>query len=120
MELQSVRLVRRKTILKEWWPEVKENFWEQDAKEYIRILLKELMEQTMNEEIKQIVRSEEAPYRNGYYGRALVTQFGRIESIQVPRLRSGRFRTSVFQRYKRYQTVVEDLIEGIFLAGVST
>ena len=120
MELPSVKLLRRERILKEWWSEVKENFWEKDAKVHVKMLLKELMEQTMEEEIEQIIRVEEAPYRNGYYSRTLVTQFGRIEGIQVPRLRSGWFKTSVFQRYKRYQNVVEDLIEGIFLAGVST
>lgn len=59
-------------------------------------------------------------YRNGYYKRALVTQFGTIPEIKVPTLRNTSFRTKVFKRYKRYQDVVEDLIEDIFLAGVST
>ncbi len=118
--MNNVRLLRHTQILKEWWPEVKENFWEQDAKASVRMLVKELMEQTMDEEMEQIVKLKEAPYRNGYYSRSLVTQFGLIEEIQVPRFRYGRFKTSVFQRYKRYQNVVEDLVEGIFLAGVST
>lgn len=59
-------------------------------------------------------------YRNGYYERGLVTQFGTVDEIRVPRLRSGVFKTKVFRRYKRYQDVIEDLVEEIFLAGVST
>lgn len=123
MELQLHNPVQQRAILKEWWTEVKDNFWQKDAKEHVKVLLKELMEQTMLEEIQQLVRSftsDEAPYRNGYYHRDLVTQFGNIENIQVPRLREGSFKTQVFDRYQRYQNVVEDLVEGIFLAGVST
>ena len=123
MELPNVRLLRRGQILREWWTEVKENFWEQDARPQVKTLVKELMEQTLLEEIHRHRESyalKEAPYRNGYYERNLVTQFGSIEDLRVPRLREGRFRTRVFERYKRYQNVVEDLVEGIFLAGVST
>lgn len=121
MELQSVKLLRSNIILKEWWPEVKENFWEKDAKEHIKMLLKELMEHTMIEEIQQTVQSGETViYRNGYYERDLVSQFGNINDIRVPRLRNHPFKTQVFKRYQRHQDVVKDLIEDVFLAGVST
>jgi len=59
-------------------------------------------------------------YRNGYYERTLVTQFGIIQGIKTPRTRKGGFQTRVFRRYKRHERIVEDLIENIFLAGVST
>ena len=32
MELGAVRELPRTDILTEWWSEVKENFWEQDAR----------------------------------------------------------------------------------------
>jgi transposase-like protein len=112
-------------ILKDWWFEVKENFWQEDAKVKVKMLLKELMEQTMKEEMTQVLERNSyerkaSVYRHGYYPRDLVTQFGLIRDIQVPRAKNTQFKTRVFKRYRRFQDVVEDLVEGIFLAGVST
>lgn len=119
--LENVRLLRQGQILKEWWPEVKDNFWEADARIKVKNLLKMLMEQTLIEDLElRLENTLEAPYRNGYYSRALVSQFGVIEDLQVPRLRAGSFRNRVFGRYQRHQAQVEDLIQDTFLAGVST
>ncbi len=114
-------------ILKEWRLEVKENFWELDAKPHIRLLLKDFMERTMNQELSEILEREkydsveEGPYRNGFYERSLVTQFGLVECLRVPRTREGGvFKTSVFKRYRRFQDIVEDMIRDVFLAGIST
>ena len=121
----SARILPQSQILNEWWLEVKDKFWDQNAKEQVRKLLKNLMESTLKEELKEVIRREPyqrggVVYRNGHYQRSLVTQFGFVDGIRVPRLRHGSFKTQVFERYKRHQSVVEDLIEGIFLAGVST
>jgi len=125
--MEAVKLLPQYKILQEWWQEVKGNFWEQDAKPQVLKLVKELMESTMQEELTEYIgrgqyerSGEQIVYRNGYYERALVTQFGTISEIKVPTLRTIPFRTSVFKRYKRYQDIVEDLIEDIFLAGIST
>ena len=126
--MEAVGLLPQDTILQDWWAEVKDNFWEIDAKRRVKELVKDLMESTM---IHEIVKKtgvgyyknapqERQDYRNGYYERSLVTQFGIIQGIKTPRTRRGGFKTKVFRRYKRYQEIVEDLIEGIFLAGVST
>lgn len=123
--MEAGKLLPQSQILKEWWVEVKENFWEHDAKEKVRLLLKELMESTMQEEITEVLRRnpyerQADVYRHGYYERSLVTQFGTIPQISVPRLRGASFQTKVFKRYRRFQGIVEDLVEDIFLAGVST
>ena len=126
--MEAVRLLPQSKILHEWWREVKENFWEGDAKRAVKELLKELMESTMITEIVQKTGvgyykhgpEKRLDYRNGYYERTLVTQFGIIQGIKTPRTRKGGFQTRVFRRYKRHERVVEDLIENIFLAGVST
>ena len=126
--MEAVRLLPQETILQDWWQEVKENFWEADAKRQVKELVKELMESSMIQEIVQKTgvgyykhaKGERTDYRNGYYNRTLVTQFGIIQDIKTPRLRKGAFKTRVFRRYKRHQEIVEDLIEDIFLAGVST
>ena len=119
------KLLPQSQILKQWWTEVKENFWEEDAKVKVKLLLKDLMEETMKEEMTQVLNRDSYArkahvYRHGYYPRSLVTQFGLIQDIQVPRAKDTCFKTRVFKRYRRYQCVVEDLVEGIFLAGVST
>ena len=124
----NARILPQSQILKEWHLEVKENFWEADAKPHIRLLLKEFMERTMIQELSEILSreryestQEDGVYRNGFYERGLVTQFGLIENLQVPRIREGRiFKTSVFKRYRRFQDIVEDMIRDVFLAGIST
>ena len=120
-------LLPQKEILQDWWLEVKENFWEQDTKHEVKKLVKELMESTLEEDLAMYTKAQwhertatRRAYRNGYYKRNLVTQFGTINDIDVPYLRNAKYKTRVFKRYKRYQDIVEDLIEGIFLAGIST
>lgn len=125
--MEAVKELPQNKILQEWWQEVKDNFWADDAKPQVLKLVKELMESTLKEELT--LQAGRLPYqrsgkniiyRNGYYRRNLVTQFGTVSDIKVPTLRNSTFKTSVFRRYKRHQDIVEDLIEGIFLAGVST
>lgn len=119
--LDNVRLLRQGQILKEWWPEVKENFWDTDARLKVKHLLKMLMEQTLVEDLELQRRQMGQPaYRNGYYARSLVTQFGLINELRVPRLREDTFQTRVFDRYQRHQNQVDTMIQNTFLAGVST
>src|SRR3989338_4242613 len=108
--MEAVRLLPQSQILHDWWSEVKENFWQDDAKPQVLKLVKELMESTLKEDmILHIGRvpyqrtGTESVYRNGYYTRGLVTQFGTIGDIKVPRLREGVYKTKVLRRYKRYQ-----------------
>jgi len=119
--LNNVGLLRQEQILKEWWPEVKDNFWDTDVRLKVKELLKMLMEQTLVEDLElQRQKMTESTYRNGYYPRDLVTQFGLIQDLQVPRLREGLVRHRVFDRYQKHQRQVDDLIQNTFLAGVST
>lgn len=125
MERGAVSELPRKDILTEWWSEVKENFWEQEARPHMKQLLKELMQRSLIEEIEQLRRRDvtsDLPIvsRNGYYRRSLITHVGTLHDIRVPRLRTGHFHTKVFRRYRRCERLVEDVIREIFLAGVST
>jgi transposase-like protein len=124
MELNVVKELPRKDIVNEWWSEVKENFWE-DSRLQMKRLLKELMQQSLITEIEQIRRKdvvfdEPIVSRNGFYRRSLITQFGLIDGMRVPRLRKGGFKSRVFRRYQRCEQLVEDHIRNIFLSGVST
>lgn len=124
--MERVRLLSQDKILQEWWSEVKENFWS-DTKPEVLKLVKELMESSIQEDLEVYTKEQYDKqteryklYRNGSYQRGLVTQFGTLDNIRVPRLRKGGFKTKAFKRYHRYQDIVEDLILDIFLAGVST
>ena len=125
--MEYARLLPQGKILQEWWQEVKENFWSEDAKPKVLKLVKELMESTLEEDLQLYTQAQYHEqiaryklYRNGYYKRTLITQFGYVNDLNVPRLRSGGFKTRVFRRYHRLENIVEDLIMDIFLAGVST
>ena len=125
MELSAVQELPRKDILTEWWSEVKENFWEQDARPHMKQLLKGLMQRSLIEEIEQLRRRDVASdrpivSRNGDYRRSLITHVGLLHDLGVPRLRTGGFPTKVFRRYRRCERLVEDLVRDLFLAGVST
>jgi len=72
--MENVRLLSQDKILQEWWQEVKENFWADDAKPQVLMLVKELMESTMNEELEIYIQKEYHEqteryklYRNGCY-----------------------------------------------------
>lgn len=98
-----------------------------DITAYVRKLTKNLIEDTLEEEMisyQQRERyqriQERLDYRNGYYRRSLDTTFGLIEHIDVPRSRYGLFRPNVFARYQRRQKSVDDVICNAFLRGIST
>jgi len=59
-------------------------------------------------------------YRNGAYRRNLVTSFGAIPMLTVPRPRKGGLPTKVFRRYQRRWKKVDNYIRKLFLTGVST
>jgi len=59
-------------------------------------------------------------YRNGYRYRSLLTEFGLLEEIRVPRDREGSYQPGVLPRYQRRQAQVERLVREMFLCGVST
>src|SRR5699024_11745523 len=58
-------------------------------------------------------------YRNGYYGRDLITGAGSLK-LKVPRTREGEFSPTAFKRYERYeQALVLSMMEMV-VNGVST
>lgn len=119
--LENVRLLRQGQILKEWRPEVNDDFWNAEAQQEVKRLMKSFLEHTLEQDLElQRERATGSLYRNGYYPRSLHTQFGLMHDLQVPRLRDATFKTRVFERYQRFQPQVENLIRDTFLRGVST
>ena len=59
-------------------------------------------------------------YRNGRYTRSLLTSYGWIESISVPRVREGGYRPGCFERYRRRSRLVDRVLLEAFLLGCAT
>jgi transposase-like protein len=81
----------------------------------------------MEEEIIEQLRvtkyergSRRRGYRNGYRYRSLLTEFGLLDTVKVPRDREGRYQPEVIERYQRRQARVNGLVREMFLSGVST
>jgi transposase-like protein len=103
----------------------------QGFREYLRNLAQEamrtLLEGVMREELEALLGGgwgECSPkrkgYRNGYSQRDLVTSTGRLEDLQVPRDREGKFHTEVFNRSSRSEPQVAEGLTEMFVAGTST
>jgi putative transposase len=59
-------------------------------------------------------------YRNGSYERDLLTSYGWIEGLKVPRVREGGMESEVFERYRRRQRALDRVLLEAFLLGHST
>jgi putative transposase len=114
--------------VEDYWKEVKgEDEWWGDLKAQTQRLVKRLLEAVLQEEVVEQLgahwykRSDlRGGYRNGYRRRNLLTEFGLLEEIRVPRDRSGLYQPHVFQKYQRRQARVNELVREMFLQGVST
>ena len=114
--------------VKDLWREVKdEEEWWGDLKDDTLRLVKRLLESTMDEEIiaqLQVARYQRSGnrrgYRNGHRYRSLLTEFGLLDRIQVPRDRQGEYRPGLIKRYQRRQGQVNEMVREMFLQGVST
>lgn len=114
--------------LRDLWREVKgEDGWWEDLRIQTLGVVKRLLEGAMEEEILEQLRVERyrrdklrRGYRNGYRYRSLLTEFGLLDEVRVPRDREGSYQPSVFERYQRRQERVNRLVREMFLLGVST
>lgn len=71
------------------------------------------------EEQRKGYRKKAVRQRNGYYLRSLVTEFGLIKDIRVPRYRSVVFTNSLFNKWQRRRERVDQIITKMFLQGES-
>jgi len=59
-------------------------------------------------------------YRNGHYLRGLLTRYGVVDEIRVPRAEKGGMEFNVFDRYEHRRRDVDAALGRLFLNGVST
>ena len=112
--------------INERWAQVKEDFWG-DLKMETLGAVKRLLETTMDIEVQDLAGARRwehcagrVNYRNGSYNRSLWTPYGWINSMKVPRVRSGGMSFKVFDKYQQRTEQVNSMITDMFLSGVST
>jgi putative transposase len=103
------------------------SFWEEDVRQFVLKNARKHLERMLQVEFRREIgcgrykRSHERrDQRNGYYSRGLMTLYGWLEEIKVPRLRGGRWESEVLGRYCRRTPLLDRLILEGFLLGHST
>jgi len=88
---------------------------------------RKLIEELLEEKVKQVLSADRyertddrVGYRNGYYGRDLLTRYGLVSDLQVPRIRELSVEHDVFDRYQKRATSIDAAIGCLFLNGIST
>jgi len=111
--------------LRNRWLGVK-GIWEQmhfEVRKYIKRRLESVMriDQDWRLGCKRYERSgKRSGYRNGTYRRDLLTTYGWIDALEVPRTRAGSSGSAVFERYRRRQRCIDRILLEGFLLGHST
>ena len=89
--------------------------------------LKKFLENLMEGEVTQQVKAKKYErnqdrqgYRGGHYLRDLLTRYGLVEDLRVPRLAGMPSDLHIFDKYQRRRDDVDAAIGRLFLAGVST
>jgi putative transposase len=89
--------------------------------------LKRLLEGLLEDEVTTKVNARKYErssgrqgYRGGHYLRDLVTRYGLLEGLRVPRMAEGPVDFQLFDKYERRRPDVDAAIGRLFLQGVST
>ncbi len=104
-----------------------EFLWAKIASAGVKKFIKGFIEDLLTEEVTARIgaghyerSSERQGYRNGHYLRDLLTRFGLVEDIRVPRVTPGGTEFTVFNRYEQRRRDVDAALGRLFLSGVST
>jgi putative transposase len=112
--------------VKETEVNVQEEIWKFIAatlKQGLKHLLEGLLEDEVTTKVnaRKYERSTRRQgYRGGHYLRDLVTRYGLLEGLRVPRMAEGPVDFQLFDKYERRRPDVDAAIGRLFLQGVST
>jgi putative transposase len=118
MDFSESNLRNRWIGVKGIWKEI-----QGQVKRSVKISLERalVLEQTIQVGCNSYERSEDRRgYRNGSYVRDLLSSYGWIEGVVVPRVREGGIESEVLERYRRRQRQVDLVLLEAFLLGHST
>lgn len=108
------------------WSQVKEDFWD-DLKRETMIAVRKLLTTSMEIQVQDLIGISKGKHyaqrptsRNGFRYRNLISSFGYINNIKVPRVRTGKIKFNCLPYYKQRTKDVDTMVMEMFLAGVST
>ncbi len=103
------------------------SFWEEDVRDFVLKNVRRQLERMLKVEFRGVVgcgrykrTRKRNGQRNGYYERGLMTLYGWLEDIKVPRLRRGGWESELLVKYSRRSQALDRLILEGFLLGHST
>jgi len=82
-------------------------------------LFKDMIEKILLEEREKYLMEHNETRANGYYKRTPKTIFGEME-LKIPRTRDGEFKSDILPSRKRACFMLEEIVQAMFIAGVST
>ncbi len=85
----------------------------------VKTFLKEFINNMMNEERKIYLQNTLDDKGNGYYERDLLTAYGKIEDLEVPRVRSGRFYPKILPYRNRAWFDIREIVYAMHMTGSS-
>jgi transposase-like protein len=96
--------------------------------EWVREGIRDVIQRALKEEFDHFIGAERyertksrVALRNGYgRQRSILTGFGLIEGIRVPRARDAKFRSKIIPKWKRRQGKISRIITDMFIRGIST
>jgi len=122
----KARRLPQECIIQEVIENLQEIIWSKIGSA-VKSFIKGFIEKLLEDEITAAVgalryerSSERKAYRNGHYQRNLLTKYGLINEIRVPRIDRTGIEFTVFDRYERRRQDVDAAIGRLFLNGVST
>ena len=96
------------------------------AESGMKPMLESILNQVLQAQAKEQIgagpyerREERQDFRNGFYPRTLQTRVGTL-TLQVPRLRNGKFSTEMFVRFQRSEQALMLALMEMVIQGVST
>lgn len=118
MDFSESNLRNRWFGVKDFWREL-----QGEAKGFVKVRLERalIVEQGRQVGCGRYKRSpRRRGYRNGSFERDLLTSYGWINGLKVPRVREGGIESEVLERYRRRQRAVDRVLLEAFLLGHST
>ena len=113
-------------VLADEWSQLKTSFWGELKLETLRAV-RILLENSMAVEVQDLLGTRSWEHnpsrvysRNGYRRRTILSSFGYLNDLKIPRVRGGRIRFRILPAYKRRAPDVDLTILQMFLDGVST
>ncbi|MFA3781669.1 transposase [Melioribacteraceae bacterium 4301-Me] len=94
------------------------NYVNEQVKNFIKLFLETILDVEF-EMYREGLTPKRYRQRNGYYRRSLLTSYGLIENLKVPRYRAIRFTNSLFKPWQRRWEKVEETIVKLFIQGES-